>query len=109
MLSILFTLTPLRPLDKLGDRRPGGKKKRAAGCRGRAFNLFVARRLFPAGLVSLIEHINSAGAVDDFHLAGVERVRCVGNLKLYERVLNTVNGDVLLAGSAGAGDENLLV
>ena len=37
----------------------------------------VPQKLFLAGLVSLIEHINSAGAVDDLHLAGVERVRCV--------------------------------
>ena len=35
------------------------------------------QELFLASLVSLVEHINSAGAVDDLHLAGVERVRCV--------------------------------
>ena len=35
------------------------------------------QELFLASLVSLVEHINSAGAVDYLHLAGVERVRCV--------------------------------
>lgn len=55
------------------------------------------RRLLLACLVSLIEHINSSGGIDDFHLAGVERMRGVRNLKLYEGVFNTVNGDGLLA------------
>ena len=67
------------------------------------------RKLLLAGLVSLVEHINSAGGVDDLHLAGVERVRRVRNLKLYEGVFNTVDGDVLLAGGAGAGDEYIIV
>ena len=35
------------------------------------------RKLFLAGLVSLIEHINSSGGVDNLHLTGIERVRCV--------------------------------
>ena len=62
-----------------------------------------------AVLVALVEHINTAGGIDDLHLAGVERVRCVGDLKLHEGVLDTVDGDVLLAGGAGAGDEHVLV
>lgn len=68
-----------------------------------------AQKLFLAGLVSLIEHINSAGGIDDLHLAGVERVRCVRNLKLHERVFNSFDGDGLLARGAGAGDEYVLV
>jgi hypothetical protein len=74
-----------------------------------SFNLWIREELLLAVLVTLIEHINTAGGIDDLHLAGVERVRCVGNLKLYEGVLDTVNGDVLLAGGAGAGDEHVLV
>ena len=62
-----------------------------------------------AGLVTLIELVNSAGGVDDLDFAGVERMRSVGNLKLYEGVLNAVDHDGLLGVGAGAGDEHVLV
>ena len=68
-----------------------------------------AEGLLLAALVTLIEHINTTGAVDNLHLAGVERVRRVGNLKLYEGVLNAVDHDGLLGVGAGAGDEHVLV
>lgn len=37
----------------------------------------LARKLLSARLVSLIEHINTTGGINDFHLTGVERVRSV--------------------------------
>ena len=65
--------------------------------------------LFLSVLVSLIEHINTTGGIDDFGLTGVERMRCIGNLDLYERIFNALDNDGLLGRSAGAGDEYVLV
>ena len=61
------------------------------------------------GLVSLIEHINSAGGVDNLGLACVERVRAAGDLKLHYRVLNSIDNNRFLRIHAGTGDEYLLV
>ena len=61
--------------------------------------------LFPSALVSLIELVHAAGGVDEFDLAGVERMRRIGDLKLNYRILNTFNHNRLLGRSAGAGDE----
>lgn len=65
--------------------------------------------LFLSALVSLIEHINATGGIDDFGLAGVERMRSVGNLDLYERIFNALDYNGLLGCSAGAGDEYVFV
>ena len=67
------------------------------------------QKLLLAGLVTLIELVNTAGGIDDLHLAGVEGVRSVGNLKLHKRVLDTVNNNRLLGGGAAAGDEYIFV
>ena len=61
------------------------------------------------GLVPLIEHINSAGGVDNLGLSGVERMRAAGDLKLHYRVLNSIDNDRFLRVNAGTGDEYLLV
>jgi hypothetical protein len=83
-------------------------KKKSNGLAAALFML-VERMLFLSCLVSLIEHINTAGGIDNLGLAGVEGVRCVGNLDLYERILDTVDGDGLLGGGATPGDEDVLV
>ena len=69
----------------------------------------MAQVLFLAGLVTLIELVNTAGGIDDLHLAGVEGVRSVGNLKLHKRILNTFDDYRLLGGGAAAGDEYIFV
>ena len=33
--------------------------------------------LLLSGLIALIEHINSAGCINNFGFAGIERMRCV--------------------------------
>ena len=74
--------------------------------------LFVpiaALELLLAGLVTLIELVNSAGGVDDLDFAGVERMRGVGNLNLHERIFNPFDLDGLLGVDAGAGDEYIFV
>ena len=65
--------------------------------------------LFPSALVSLIELVHAAGGVDEFDLAGVVRMRRVGDLKLDYGVFNTFHHDGLLGRSAGAGDEDVFV
>ena len=67
------------------------------------------KELLLPGLVSLVELVNTAGGIDDFHLAGVEGMRRVRNLKLHERVFNAVNHERVLGGRAAAGDEDGLV
>ncbi len=85
------------------------QKRKAELLESRFLYLFVRKKLFLSALVPLIEHINASGGIDDLGLAGVERVRCVGDLKLHERIFNTVNGDGLLGVGAGAGDEYIFV
>ena len=67
------------------------------------------KELFLSCLVPLVELVNATGCVDDFHLAGVEGMRCVGNLYLHKRVFNTVDSDRLLRVCAGTGDEHVFV
>ena len=74
-----------------------------------SFNNLVSQKLFLAGLVSLVEHINAAGGVDDLGLAGVEGMRSVGNFNLHKRIFNTLDGYRLLCGGAAAGDEHIFV
>ena len=69
----------------------------------------LSQELLLACLVALIELVNTSGGIDDFHLAGVEGVRSVGNLKLHKRILNTVDNQRLLGGGAAAGDEYIFV
>ena len=71
--------------------------------------LLIRGSLLLPGLVSLIEHINSAGGVDNLGLACVERVRAAGDLKLHYRVLNSIDNNRFLRIHAGTGDEYLLV
>ena len=68
----------------------------------RAFAYLVAS-LFLACFVALVELVHAAGGIDDLHLAGVERVRSVGNLKLHKRIFDTLDGYRLLGGGATAG------
>ena len=62
-----------------------------------------------AVLVSLIESVDTTGGVHELYLACVEGVRGVGNLNLHEGVLNAIDKEGLLGGSAGAGDEHSVV
>ena len=71
--------------------------------------LLIRGSLLLPGLVSLIEHINSAGGVDNLGLACVERVRAAGDLKLHYRVLNSINNNRFLCVNAGTGDAYILV
>ena len=69
----------------------------------------IRRSLFLAVLVSLVEFVNAAGGVNKLDLASVERVRGVGDLNLYNRILNTVNHQSLFGLCTGTGDEHGLV
>ena len=59
--------------------------------------------------VAAIEFINAAGGVDELHLTSVERVRCVRNLDLYYRVLNTFDSDGLLGVGTRTCNEHVVV
>ena len=93
---------PQRTMKRISNKKTGN----AQGVSG-----FISERkkLFLSVLVSLIEHINSSSGVDNLGLAGVEWVRCVGNLDLNERVGNTFDLKSLLGVHAGACDEHYLV
>jgi len=66
----------------------------------------IRKNLFLAVLVSLVEHIDATGGVNELHLARVERVGSVGNLQLHQRVLDAFDLDGLLGGGAATGDED---
>ena len=60
-------------------------------------------------LVTLVEFVNAAGGVNELDFTGIEGVRCVGNLNLYNRIFNTVNNQSFLCGCAGTGYEYCVV
>ncbi len=53
------------------------------------------QKLLLTVLVSLVEFVNAAGGVNELDFACVEWVRCVGDLDLYNRILNSVNHEGL--------------
>ena len=57
-------------------------------------------RLLLSALVSLIEFVNTSGGIDKLDFACVERMGGVGNLDFHNRVLNAVNHERVLCGSA---------
>ena len=65
--------------------------------------------LLLAVLVPLLEFVDATGGVNELDFASVERVRCVGNLNLHNRILDSVNYESLFGLSAGTGDEHGVV
>jgi hypothetical protein len=63
------------------------KNKTQSLVRERALHKLI---LFSFFGVFLLEFVNTAGGINQYILPGEERVRCIGNLQLYERVLITV-------------------
>jgi hypothetical protein len=84
------------------------KAARIPGTRAACLSVSLEGLLL-ASLVTLVELVHTAGGVDDLHLAGVEGVRSVGNLKLHKRILNTFDSYRLLCVGATAGDEYIFV
>ena len=60
-------------------------------------------------LVSLIEFVDAAGCVHEFHLSCIERVGCVGDFDFYYRILYAVDFESFLRVCARAGDEHLVI
>ena len=60
----------------------------------------LEEELFCLLCVSLIELVNTTSCINELHLTSVEWVRCVRDLKLDHRVLNTLDFDSLLSVSA---------
>lgn len=60
-------------------------------------------------LVPLVEFVNTTGGVNELDFTGVERMRGIGDLNLDDGVLNTINHEGFLCGSAGTGDEHGVV
>lgn len=92
------------------ESNPTQKNKEAVRISTASFGLsFPVQKLLLTVLVSLVEFVDAAGCVNEFDFASVEWVRCVGNLDLYDRVLNAVNNDGLLCLGARACDEHSVV
>ncbi len=91
------------------DKKKPAEKAKGADRKVRAFSFPWRKKLFLSALVSLVEHINSSGGIDDLGFAGVERVRRIRNLDLHERVGDTFDLEGLLGVHAGARDEHYLV
>lgn len=68
-------------------------------------NLCCKKLLLLTILVTLVEFVNTAGGINELNLTGVERVRGVRDLDLYDRIFNAVNFKGLLGGCARACDE----
>ena len=68
-----------------------------------------AECLFLPVLVSLIEPVDAAGGIHELHLARIERMGSVGNLKLHQRVLNAFDLEGLFGIGAGTGDEHRVI
>ena len=84
-------------------------KKRMPHFGSPSFCTVCREELFLLACVSLIEFVNAACGVNEFHLTGVEWVRCVGNLEFHYWVFNTFNLNGLSGVGAGTGDEHLVI
>lgn len=74
-----------------------GKQKKAPERLLRSLDLYRGRgELLLSALVSLVEHINTTGGINDLGLTGVEWVRGVRDLDLYEWIGNALDLDGLL-------------
>ncbi len=67
------------------------------------------RKLFLAVLVSLVEFVDASGGVNELDFACVERVGCVGDLDLDNRIFDSVNNEGLFSLCARAGYEHGVV
>ena len=56
---------------------------------------FPWQKLLLTVLVSLVEFVDASGGVNELDFTGVEWVRGVGDLDLYNRILNSVNNESL--------------
>lgn len=76
----------------------------------RGFSDKVDSSLFlDAVAVAAAEFVDATCGVDEFLLAGEERMRRAGDLKLYERIFLAVDCDGLFCGYRGASDEDFVV
>ena len=85
------------------------KIKKPRNLRGFFCLSFPVQKLLLAVLVSLVEFVDAAGCVNKLDFASVEWVRCVGDLDLYDRILNAVNNDGLFCLGARACYEHSVV
>jgi len=100
----LASARPSRPVS--WTRGPdSAEEETKKGDRERSPLYCFGSKLLLTALVSLVELVHAAGCIDELNFTGVEWVRSAGDLDLYYWVLNSVNIDGLLCGSAGAGDE----
>jgi hypothetical protein len=66
--------------------------------------------LFDVFRIPALEFINTSCGINKFHFSGIERMRCVGDLKLYQWVFKTIFPDDGFLGMNGRfGEKCILV